>query len=84
VFHQRNDLIYAADFQGFPADSASSVYPTSVADMFLPGEWAGLAEFRAIMNIAWQIEDFEPGIYAFFMRERVADRIGDLPPDVAP
>jgi hypothetical protein len=84
VFLQRNDLIYAADFQGFPTDSAGSVYPISAADMPLPGEWVSIAEFRAIMNMTWQIEDFEPGIYAFFIKDRMAGRVGDLPPDVAP
>jgi hypothetical protein len=84
VFLQRNDLIYAADFQGFPADSVGSVYPTSAADMPLPGQWVSIAEFRAIMNMTWQVEDLEPGIYAFFMRDRMAGRVGDLPPDIAP
>ena len=59
-----------------------SVYPVAAGDVALPGEWVSISEFHAIMNMTWQIEGFEPGVYAFFMRDRMAGRIDDLPGDV--
>jgi hypothetical protein len=32
--------------------------------------------------MTWQAGDFEPGVYAFFIRDRMAGRIDDLPDDV--
>lgn len=80
---QRSAVVYAAEFQGIPDDSAGSVHPIPTDDLPLPGEWVSIAEFHAIMNNTWQVEDFEPGVYAFFTLDRMAGCIDDLPEDAS-
>jgi hypothetical protein len=78
---QRNALVLANEFNGIPEDSVGSVYPVAGGGLSLPGEWTSITEFHANMAMTWQAGDFEPGVYAFFMRDRMAGRIGDLPDD---
>jgi hypothetical protein len=79
---RRNALVIANTFNGIPEDSVGSVYPVAGGGLALPGEWASITEFHANMAMTWQAGDFEPGVYAFFIRDRMAGRIGDLPDDV--
>jgi hypothetical protein len=78
---RRNALVLANEFNGIPEDSVGSVYPVAGGGLSLPGEWTSITEFHANMAMTWQAGDFEPGVYAFFMRDRMAGRIGDLPDD---
>jgi hypothetical protein len=79
---RRNALVIANEFNGIPDDSVGSVYPVAGGGLALPGEWTSITEFHANMAMTWQAGDFEPGVYAFFMRDRMAGRIADLPDDV--
>jgi hypothetical protein len=80
-YQPSGDPVSAREFDGIPADSGGVVYPVQSDSQPLPGVWVGPFEFHALMAKTWQMEDFEDGIYAFFIKERIADRVGDLPDD---
>lgn len=84
VFFKRNDLIFIQAFQGIPANTEGTIYPVAAGTVALPGEWVELAEFHAILNSTFAAGSFQPGVYAFHTFERIAERIGELPPGVQP
>lgn len=81
AFFKRNTTKSFLVFDGIPPNSLSGAYPIKVSSKPYPGEWVGIGEFHAAMQSTFNAPDFDPGIYAFFTKEMIAKRIGDLPPN---
>jgi hypothetical protein len=80
-YQPSGDPVSAHEFDGIPPDSGGIVYPVQTDSQPLPGVWVSPTQFQAMMAKTFQEENFEEGIYAFFILERMAQRIGDLSAD---
>ena len=78
---KRNTTKSFTEFQGIPAGSEDGVYPVQFGISEFPGEWAGIAEFDAGLAATINAPNFDSGVYAFFTKEMIAQRLGDLPPN---